>query len=286
MAHFVGTFDAGNLKPAHAGHGEGYRQAALIDHSVGSVHTGTHICEIAPGGSLSPHCHAFEEGFYLLSGEAVFGLEGHVYHMVAGDFGAAKVGQVHSWFNPGSEPVRWLQMGAPQPKPAGTWADTYFKAGSTAPTEGGRLDPGDIGSHVLGHFDVGQVPPPGDPARNVPGAPAGVFLKWLVDEKLGAVHHRLLFIEYQPGVSLATHDHTFEESYFLLQGEVEAVLDGKSYRARPGDVLWTGVGCFHSFAQVGEVPVRWLETFAPQPPREDVFRFQGAWEDKARALAG
>ncbi len=116
------------------------------------------------------------------------------------------------------------------------------------------------------------------------GVPPGVFLKWLMDENMGAIHHRLLFIEYQPGVSLAMHDHTFEECYFILSGEVEAILDGERYLAKPGDVLWTGVGCFHAFANIGTEPVRWLETFAPQPPKEDVFRFQWVWEEKAQEL--
>ena len=34
----------------------------------------------------------------------------------------------------------------------------------------------------------------------------GVFLKWLIDEKFGAVHHRLLFIESNPiPVKMALH---------------------------------------------------------------------------------
>jgi mannose-6-phosphate isomerase-like protein (cupin superfamily) len=107
-----------------------------------------------------------------------------------------------------------------------------------------------------------------------------------MDENIGAIHHRLLFIEYQPGVSLALHDHTFEESYFILSGEVEAVLDDRRYLAKPGDVLWTSVGCFHSFTNIGTEPVHWLETFAPQPPRENVFRFRAEWEKRAQEIGG
>ena len=105
-----------------------------------------------------------------------------------------------------------------------------------------------------------------------------------LDEHFGAVHHRMLFIEYQPGVSIALHDHTFEEAYFILSGEVEGTLGGKTYRAGPGDVLWTGVGCVHTFVNRSTGPVRWLETFAPQPPRENVFRFMAEWDQKARSL--
>jgi quercetin dioxygenase-like cupin family protein len=94
----------------------------------------------------------------------------------------------------------------------------------------------------------------------------------------------MLFIEYQPGVSIGLHDHTFEEAYFILSGEVEGTLDGVTYRAKAGDVLWTGVGCVHAFANTGREPVRWLDTLATQPPRENVFRFVAEWEQRARDL--
>ena len=55
---------------------------------------------------------------------------------------------------------------------------------------------------------------------------------------------------------------------------------------KPGDVFWTGVGCVHGFANVGSQPVTWLETFAPQPPKENVFRFMAEWERRAQELEG
>jgi mannose-6-phosphate isomerase-like protein (cupin superfamily) len=261
---------------------QGYTQATLVDHTVGSVHTGTSMCQLAPQGMLLPHFHAYEEGFYILQGEALLSIDGHAYHLQPGDLGAIKVGQVHAWRNRGDEPVRWFQMAAPQPKPAGGWQDTCFLKEGAVPTEGQPLDLSDTEGNLLTHFDVGQIPPPGDPVRRTAGAPPGVFLKWLMDENIGAVHHRLLFIEYQPGVSLAMHDHTFEECYFILSGQVEAVFEDERYLAKPGDVLWTSVGCSHSFANIGPEPVRWLETFAPQPPRENVFRFMAEWEKRAK----
>jgi hypothetical protein len=32
--------------------------------------------------------------------------------------------------------------------------------------------------------------------------------------------------------------------------------------------------------------VRWLETFSPQPPKEDVFRFSAEWQKRAGELEG
>jgi quercetin dioxygenase-like cupin family protein len=96
----------------------------------------------------------------------------------------------------------------------------------------------------------------------------------------------MAFIEYQPGVGIGPHDHTFEESYFVLDGEIEGVLDGEPYVAKAGDVLWTGVGCVHSFKNKSGNPVRWIETFSPQPPSENAFRFMEEWEKRATEIEG
>ncbi len=284
--HYFGTFDAGALAapPRYAGHGDRYTEAALVNDTSGSVHTGLSMSELAPNGTLSPHVHSYEEGFYILAGRAIVSIENRSYLLGPGDFGALKVGTPHAWRNAGGEPVRWLQMAAPQPKPAGQGRDTFFLKDGSIPTDATPLDPANVQGHLLGHFDVGQIPR-GDEGR-MTGGLQGVFLKWMIDEKLGARHHRMLFIEYQPGVSIGLHDHTFEESYFILSGEVEATLDDRTYLAKPGNVLWTGVGCVHAFANVGKAPVRWLETFSPQPPAENVFRFAAEWEQRAQELEG
>jgi quercetin dioxygenase-like cupin family protein len=45
----------------------------------------------------------------------------------------------------------------------------------------------------------------------------------------------LFMVEFQPGGEGNVHDHPFEESYFLLSGEAEAILDGKTYSVKAGD---------------------------------------------------
>jgi len=289
--HYVGQFEDSALAPhlRYAGRSDGYAEAALVNDRTGSVHTGLDVSALAVNGHVSPHVHSFEEGFYVLAGRAELTIEGRTYRLGPGDFGALKVGTQHAWRNTGNEPARWLQMAAPQPKPIGRERDTFFPTPTStlipAPTP--TLTPADAAAHgdLLGHFDSSQIPR-ADEGRQTSGGLQGVFLKWMIDEKLGARHHRMLFIEYQPGVSIGLHDHTFEESYFILSGEVEATLDGRTYLAKAGSVLWTGVGCVHAFANVGREPVRWLETFSPQPPAENVFRFVAEWEQRAKELEG
>lgn len=283
--HHYGRFDESTLAahPIFDGHSQGYTAATLVDRGTGSVHTGLTINELAGGGRIDPHVHSFEEGFYVLSGEAVVTIGSASYRLGPGDFAAVKIGTPHAWHAAGDAPVRWLQMAAPQPKPPGAERDTFFLKDRTVASEAPRLDLSDLKGNLLGHFDAAQIPPVGERKNAVAGL-EGVFLKWMIDEDFGARHHRLLFIEYQPGVGIGLHDHTFEEAYFILSGEVEAVLDGKTYHLKPGDVVWTGVGCVHAFRNVGTQPVRWLETFAPQPPKENVFRFMAEWDARGREL--
>ena len=285
--HYFGRFDESTLgpHPLYDGHSQGYRSTWLVNHMQGSVHTGLSIDELAPGGTIAPHVHSYEEGFYILSGEAVVGINDQTYRLKRGDYGVVKVGVLHAWHNAGPAPVRWLQMAAPQPKPRGKERDTFFQKGGSAPADGKPLDVGDLRGNLLGHFDAGQIPPVGQRTNVAPGL-EGVFLKWMIDENFGSRHHRMLFIEYQPGVSIALHDHTFEEAYFILEGEVQGTMDGQTYLAKPGDVLWTSVGCVHTFVNVGKEPVRWLETFAPIPPAENVFRFMRDWDKRQKELEG
>lgn len=273
------------LSPAegYQGHSHAYATAALVDHTSGSVHTGLSLNELGAGGRIDRHVHSYEEGVYLLDGEAAVSIGDATFKLGAGDFAVFKVGTSHAWRALGSRPVRWLQMAAPQPKPAGQMRDTFFAKDPGGADEPRVATAEDRAKYMVGHFDASQ--PKIEEARP-PGLAPGVFLKWLIDEKLGARHFRLLFIEYEPGAAIAPHDHTFEESYFILSGEVQATVDGVVHLCRAGDVVWTGVGCVHAFANVGTVPVRWLETFSPQPPAENVFRFSAEWDKRAAEIEG
>jgi quercetin dioxygenase-like cupin family protein len=137
--HYFGTFDDSALAAPdlYAGRGEGYRQALLIGPHTGSVHTGLSVAQLDPGGVLAPHIHSFEEGFYILEGDAILAIGDGAVRLRAGDYGAVKVGIVHGWRNAGGGRLRWLQMQAPQPKPAGAERDTFFpraRACRTPPT--------------------------------------------------------------------------------------------------------------------------------------------------------
>ena len=107
---------------------------------------------------------------------------------------------------------------------------------------------------------------------------SGITVKMMVDSDLGATLSTMFMVAYEPDGLAGAHDHPFEEAYLILEGSVEATFDGQAYRLEPGDVAWAGVGCVHGFRNVGDGPVRWLETQAPQPPGRHSYRFARDWD--------
>lgn len=286
--HHVGNYSNATYQvpPDYEKHSSDYSRVALVDHTTGSVHMGLGLCKLEPGGTLEPHVHFYEEAFYILEGHVLGSIDGRAYRFGPGDYGIIQAAVSHAWRGIGEQPARWLEMLSAQPKPPDRERDTFFLKAAAAPDEGNPPDLRNPLTRYLGHFDDQQMPPPsqlqmdGYRGSNI----YGISLKMLVDRMLGAQHLTLFMVEFQPGGDGNVHDHPFEESYFLLSGEADTILDGKQYHVKTGDYVWTGVGSTHGFFNRGTVPVRWLETQAPQPPNQQAFRFPSDWAYLAARL--
>lgn len=299
--HHVSKFEPSGMTtpPPYAEHSVGFKRAAFFDHSTGSVHMGVGVCELT-SGAIKPHLHSFEESFYILEGNVIGEIDGRAHVFSPGDFGLIGTGIKHAWRNVGDKPARWLEMQAPQPRPVDYGRDTFFVEGdgdassrivpgkrgvrdaASVATNAVAPDWGDPANKLLGHFDESVLPKPGSPAAMEGFNPiTGVAIKMFVDRSFGAIHHSLFLIQYMPGAKIDPHDHTFEESYLIVAGQVKATADGKEYLLGAGDVIWTSVGCIHSFENVGDEPVRWIETQAPLPPAKEIFRFERDWAQYA-----
>ena len=112
----------------------------------------------------------------------------------------------------------------------------------------------------------------------------GINVKMMVDSDLGAQLATMFMVQYDPDGATGPHDHPFEETYYFLEGEAEATFDGKPVVLGAGDIAWAGVGCPHSFRNLGRGTLRWLETQAPQPPRRYSYRFARDWDYLREAL--
>jgi quercetin dioxygenase-like cupin family protein len=276
--HYVSRMDEGiaETPQGYAKYSTGFRRATYVDRAMGSVHMGVGICFLQPHGSIQPHVHSFEESFYVLEGSIWVQIGEQSYALGPGHFGLIGTGARHSWRNTSDQPVRWLEMQAPQPRPAGYSQDTFFMDEVSSP----EPSPGAANSSqaLIGHFDEANLPRPGGPSQMEGFNPTtGVAIKMFVDRSFGAIHQSLFLIQYSSGAKIDPHDHTFEESYLIVAGQVRATADGKTYELGPGDTIWTGVGCIHSFENAYTEPVRWIETQAPLPPAKEVFRFERDW---------
>jgi len=259
--------DADPVEPeALAGHATGYRRWSVIDEAAGATHTGFGICSLDPGAFLDAHVHSFEESVYVLEGELVVDTGEGSLLLRAGDYGL-------------------LPVGVAQPR--ARWGDDTFFVPPMTPHPPVPVDVRDPRTRSFGHIDPANM----DPARQTQDQLAvsasmrtallvysGITVKMMVDSDLGAQLQTMFMVQYEPGGVAGTHDHPLEETYLVLEGEVDASFDGEVHRLGPGDVAWAGVGCVHGFSNPADRPVRWLETQAPQPPGRHSYRFTRDWD--------
>jgi quercetin dioxygenase-like cupin family protein len=119
----VGRFADDQLPPPSRLQMEGYsggdvtgiRLKMLVDRVFGSQHMNVFMVEFQPGGAGNSHDHPFEEAYVIVSGKAEALLDGEHYQVGPGDVVWTGVGGVHGFFPAGPEPVRWIEVQAPQP---------------------------------------------------------------------------------------------------------------------------------------------------------------------------
>lgn len=280
MTHLVRrAADAGDAAPT------GYRRWTAVGEVDGSVHTGFGLCVLESGGSVPAHVHSFEESFYVVDGTGVIVTAEGAIRVGPGDYGYFPVGVGHAWRNDGGTPVRWAEMQSPVPRDRHN-ADTFAIQLPVA-TEPVPIDVRDPRTRRYGTITPDHM----DPARQSQDLLAvsasmrtallvysGITVKMMVDSDLGAQLTTMFMVQYAPEGVAGAHDHPFEETYYFLEGQAEASFDGESHVLGPGDLAWAGVGCVHSFRNVGDGPLRWLETQAPQPPARHAYRFARDWD--------
>jgi mannose-6-phosphate isomerase-like protein (cupin superfamily) len=91
----------------------------LVDELIGAVHHTKFQVRFDPTGPSmtlgGQHFHPFEETYYITSGSAVAHLEDESIEVAPGDLVFAGVNALHGFSNLGTEPVRWIEMQAPNP---------------------------------------------------------------------------------------------------------------------------------------------------------------------------
>jgi quercetin dioxygenase-like cupin family protein len=283
--------------PGYPDRSEGFTRAPLVEVSS---HMTLDLAQLEPDGHVCRHLHSFEESVYVLDGHPILRLDGRSVRLGPGSGAFVPVGMPHEWCASDESPASWIEMTAPRRRSSEAPPDTFFVEVPASEEEVADVDVRDPRSRHFFQLGDGQLDVERSRTRGASVdeaavsasmatallAYSGISVKMLVDQRLGAHLHTMFMVEYQPGGVAHLHDHPFEESYYLLEGEVDVVADGIEFAMAPGDVLWTGVGCVHGFRNTSGGLVRWLETSAPQPPTHHSYRFNRDWEYLAAQLDG
>jgi quercetin dioxygenase-like cupin family protein len=111
----------------------------------------------------------------------------------------------------------------------------------------------------------------------------------LVGRSVGAVHTGFALAEFEPGGSVGTHVHSYEQSFYVLDGNPLLTIDGRTWRLAPHECGLVPVGVPHAW-NAGEdgSPGRWLEMSAPAPreggPPDTFFTGEAAPAGEAEPL--
>jgi len=79
------------------------------------------------------------------------------------------------------------------------------------------------------------------------------------------------FVVFAPtGKGADRHRHPYPETFIVLDGEIEAVIDGSSYRAGSGNIIVIPAHSWHEFKAVSADPARLVNIHpVPEMSQED-----------------
>jgi quercetin dioxygenase-like cupin family protein len=115
--------------------------------------------------------------------------------------------------------------------------------------------------HLVCHAADAKFEPPGGWATTAEG-----YRRWTaIGEGNGAVHTGFGICVLEPGGYIPAHVHSFEETFYVLDGTGVVSTSEGSYRVRPGDYAALPVGVPHSWRNDGDHAVSWAELQGPAP---------------------
>jgi quercetin dioxygenase-like cupin family protein len=105
---------------------------------------------------------------------------------------------------------------------------------------------------------------------------SGLARTVLIGRAQGAVHTDIAIATLHPGGWLAPHVHSYEESLYLLEGELLVLIGDRVHRLVRGDYTLFPVGTRHGLGNSSGAPARWVSVNSPQKldpdgPRRDTF---------------
>ena len=215
---------------AYADLSSGFRRWTVVSRETGSLHQEFGICELDSGGSIDAHLHSFEESIYVLEGQLICETGDGVFALEDGDYGVIQVAAPHAFRNRDSNRTRWAEMIAPQPRVGGD-ADTFVVPSFSNSGQPQVIDARDPRTRFFGHITPENMKS-GKQTQDMLAVSAsmrtallvysGISVKMMIDSDLGATLSTMFMVQYEPAGLAGAHDHPFEETYLILEGEVDS----------------------------------------------------------------
>jgi quercetin dioxygenase-like cupin family protein len=119
-------------------------------------------------------------------------------------------------------------------------------------------------------WSFAEVPPPATSTAS------GLARTVLIGRAQGAVHTDIAIATLHAGGWFAPHVHSYEESLYLLEGELLVLIGDRVHRLVRGDYTLFPVGVRHGLGNSSGTPARWMSVNSPQKldpdgPRRDTF---------------
>ena len=112
---------------------------------------------------------------------------------------------------------------------------------------------------VVRRSDEAQYLPPG---ALIPGA-TGITRWRAVGEEDGSAHTEFGITRLEPGGSSATHVHSFEESFHVLEGELVLATPEATVHLVAGDYGILPIGVPHAWRAIGDATAVWSDLVTP-----------------------
>lgn len=96
-------------------------------------------------------------------------------------------------------------------------------------------------------------------------------------------HSQIVLMSVGPGDDIGDETHDVDQTLAFVEGEGEAILDGRKSRIEPGSLVAVPAGTRHNFVNTGSKPLKLYTIYSPpeEPPgtvhrtKEDALKAQG-----------
>jgi quercetin dioxygenase-like cupin family protein len=91
-------------------------------------------------------------------------------------------------------------------------------------------------------IDINSITPTGQEVATFHGSKHGANVSFFI-------------VHFSPGKGPRKHRHPYEETFILLEGEIEAIVDGETKNFSENNIVIIPAGVWHEFKNCSERPV-------------------------------